>query len=241
MQAHEDAVEFFRGKALAGGDARDVTHQIGELVVADANTEVLPGDFFNLVCFVEDDGAVFGNDARVLFVPHREIGEEEVMVDDDDVALMRLAMHLGDEATLELLALLAGAGLAAGVDFGPRRRAFGKRMDLGAVASYGILLPIGDDLEVVEFLESGEDGLFLRVVDFLAADVVAAALHVADLELLVFEVLLEERNVLEKELFLQVFGACGDDDAAFRKDRGNKVGERFSGASAGLDDEVAIL
>ena len=121
LQAHEDAVEFFRGKALAGGEARDITHQIGELVVADANTEVLPGDFFNLVCFVEDDGAVFGNDARVLFVPHREIGEEEVMVDDDDVALMRLAMHLGDEATLELLALLAGAGLAAGVDFGPRR------------------------------------------------------------------------------------------------------------------------
>ena len=75
-------------------------------------------------------------------------------------------------------------------------------MDLGAVAGYGILLPIGDDLEIVDLFETGKYRLFLRVVDLLAADVVATAFHVADLQYSIFEMLLEEGNVLEKELFL---------------------------------------
>ena len=113
-------------------------------------------------------------------------------------------------------------------------------MDLGAVTGYGRLFPIIDDLKVVNFFEASEDGLILRVVHFLPADVVAAALHVADLQFLV-EVLLEEGDVLEEELFLKVFGAGGDDDAASGKDGGDEVCEGFAGTGTGLDNEVAVF
>ena len=52
---------------------------------------------------------------------------------------------------------------------------------------------------------------------------------------------LEERNVLEEELFLEILGAGGDDHALAREDRGNQVGERLAGAGARLDDQVAAF
>jgi len=94
-----------------------------------------------------------------------------------------------------------------------------------------------NDLEIGHFLESGEHRRTLRIVDLLSAGVVAAALHIADLER-PREVLLQERDVLEKELFLQGLGAGGDDDAFPRHQRGNQVRERLAGAGAGLDDQV---
>ena len=53
--------------------------------------------------------------------------------------------------------------------------------------------------------------------------------------------LLQERNVLEEELLLQVLGARGDHDALAGEQRGNQVGQRFAGARAGLDDQVALV
>ena len=57
---------------------------------------------------------------------HREVGEEEVVVDDDDVARGGLLVHAGDEAALELRALLAGAEFAAGIELGPGGAVFGE-------------------------------------------------------------------------------------------------------------------
>ena len=54
-----------------------------------------------------------------LFVFQSEIGEEQVVIDDDDVALERALMHQGEKAALELLALLPGAHIAARVEFRP--------------------------------------------------------------------------------------------------------------------------
>ena len=90
-----------------------------------------------------------------------------------------LLVHGGDEAALELRTLLSGAQLAARVDLGPGGASFGERLNLGAVAGFGGLLPLADDAEVGDFFQAVEDGLFFGVVNFLAAGVVAAALHVA--------------------------------------------------------------
>ena len=43
--------------------ARHVARQFLELIVADADAEILPRDVFDLVRLVEDHGAVIGNDA----------------------------------------------------------------------------------------------------------------------------------------------------------------------------------
>ncbi len=77
----------------------------------------------------------------------------------------------------------------------------------------------------------------------MLAEVVGAALHVADLQRP--EDRFEEGHVLEEELLLQVLGAGGDDDAlvalAREAERGQQVGEGLAGAGAGLDDEVAFV
>ena len=68
---------------------------------------------------VEDDGGGFGEDAGVGRVGglllDGEVGEEEMVVDDDDVGLKGFAAHLGDEAALPVGAGLAEAGFGAGV------------------------------------------------------------------------------------------------------------------------------
>src|SRR3978361_1788491 len=100
------------------------------------------------VGFVEDDEGGFGEDAGVwssaCLLLDGEVGEEEVVIDDDEVGLERLAAHGGDEAGLEVGAGLAEAGLGAGVELGPEEGGLGEGVDLGAVAGEGGFLPGGD-------------------------------------------------------------------------------------------------
>ena len=107
--------------------------------------------------FVEDHGVVFGQDAAfVVFVLDGEVGEEEVVIDDDDVAFGGPLVHERDEAALVIGALLAGAEVAAGVHLGPRGAAFRQGFDFGAVAEFGGLFPLADDLEIGYFFEAGQ-------------------------------------------------------------------------------------
>jgi hypothetical protein len=96
--------------------------------------------------------------------------------------------------------------------------------DFGAVAGFGGPFPFADNLKIGDFLQPCQDRFTLRVVDFLAAGVVGPAFHVADAKL-IGEVLLQEGNVFEEELFLKVLRAGGNDDALTGQDRGHQVGE----------------
>ena len=73
---------------LRAADGGDVAAQLLEAVVADGDAEVLAGDVLDFVRLVEHHGVVFGQDAAfVVLVLERQVGEEQVVVDDDDVAL----------------------------------------------------------------------------------------------------------------------------------------------------------
>ena len=102
----------------------DVAGELVDALGGEADAEVVGGDVFELVGLVEDDGGGFGEDAGVGGVGglllDGEIGEEEVVVDDDDVGLEGFATHGGDEAVLPVGAGLAEAGFGAGVEFGPK-------------------------------------------------------------------------------------------------------------------------
>src|SRR6266404_2845259 len=106
-------------------------------------------------------------------------------------------MHARNEATLKLRALLSGTQLAARVDFSPRGAGLRQRLDFGAVAGFGDLFPFPDDAEIGDFLEPVENRLLLRVVDFLAAGVVAASLHVTGTQRP--QMFFKERNVLKEQ------------------------------------------
>ncbi len=101
------------------------------------------------------------------------------------------------------------------------------------------LFPVANDLEIGDFFEAFEHGLFFGVVNFLAAGVIGAALHVTSAQRA--EVLFKEGNVLEEELLLKILGAGGDDHALAGKNRGDQIGQRLAGAGASLDDQVLFI
>ena len=121
----------------------------------------------------------------------------------------------------------------------PQRARLGHSGELGAVAGFGGLLPLGNLAVLVDLFQAGKNRLVAQGDQLVAAEVVGAALHVADAQ--VAQQRFEEGNVAEVELVLQGLGAGGDDDALAGAQGGQQVGERFAGAGAGLDDQVAAF
>src|ERR1700737_2897483 len=113
----------------------------------------------------------------------RQVGAEKVMVDDDDVALGSAAAHLGNEAAVELLALGADAAIGAGIDLPPKLARLRQSGNFGTVAAPGGLLPLADDLELVDFVEPVQHRLIGEVVELFAAKIVGASFHVANAQL----------------------------------------------------------
>jgi hypothetical protein len=243
------------GGALDGGGGGlfglehglDITGQLVEALGSEADAEVVACDVLEFVRLVEEDGCGGGEDAcvggRASLQLDGHVGEEEVVVDDDEVGLERLAAHGGDEAALPIGAGLAEAGLAARVDLGPECGVLGQHVDLCAVAGCGGLLPGGDGVELADLFEAGKQRRIAQRVELVLAEVVVASLHVADLERA--EDGFEEGDVLEVELLLKVLCSGGDDDAllafAGEAECGEEVGERFSGSGSGFDDQVALV
>ena len=239
--------------------------------IADRNAEIVAGNFFEFVGFIEDDGTALGKNAgigsAVGFELDGEVGEEKMVVDDDDVAFGGAPTHLGDEAALVLFAFLTEAGIGAGVEFVPEHTGFGQFGEFGAVAGTSGFFPGGDGAVLFDFIEAGKNGLIGEIVKFLPAEIVVAALHVADGEAgclasirrtpprlenremwgtldgwrLRKECAFKKRDIFEEQLLLQVFCAGGNDDAFAGTDDGKKVSESFAGAGARLDDEVALF
>src|ERR687889_826379 len=64
----------------------------------DSRAEVFGGHVLDLMRLVEDDGRVVRDDLAELAAAQREVGEEEVVVDDDDVGVGRALAHARDVA-----------------------------------------------------------------------------------------------------------------------------------------------
>jgi hypothetical protein len=121
-------------------------------------------------------------------------------------------VHQSDEASFELLTLLSSALIAAGIQFRPCCAAFRQRANFGAVAGFGRFLPGTNNLKIGDLLQSGQKRLFLCVVDLLTACIVGAAFHVSDTKRRL-HIPSQERDILIKQLLLQVLRAGRNDDA----------------------------
>ena len=235
----QDAIQLLAAELLAMRQPSHIARQILHLAARNRYAEVLPGDVLHLVGFVENHGGIVGDDRAALVFLHREIGEEQMVIDDDQVAFAGLLVHARDEAALELRALLAAAQLAARVHLGPCRAVLRQALDLRAIARFGGLLPGLNDLKIGDLFQSRQHGLFFGIVDLLAAGVVGAALHVAGAQRA--QVFLQERNVLEEKLFLEIFRSRGNDDALPGENRGNQIRQSLAGSRAGFDDQVFLV
>lgn len=262
----ERVAAFFGGELLeeaagrfldAGGAAEDggfggagetegllgVAGKLFEAVVGDGAAEVVAGGVFDFMGFVEDNGLIVGEDGGEIVLADGEIGEEEMVIDDDDVCFVGALVHFGEEAGIELGAFLAGAGIAAGVEAGPEVGIVGEEVKFGAVAGFGEVHPVfdlGKPFDFVEGFEAREGRLGGEEIDFVAAEKIVAALHESDVEF-GGEMFFEEGDVFVEELLLEGFGGGGNDDALAGADGGDEIAEGFAGASAGFDDGVAAF
>ena len=153
---------------------------------------------------------------------------------------MRAPVHFGEKAALELLALLAGAKVAPRIQLLPRGAGFGQRLDLGAVARGGGLLPLADDLKIGDLFQAAEHRFAVGIIDLLPAGEIRTAFHITDLKGPV-EMLLQKRNIFVEELLLQVLRSGGDHHALARKQRGNKIRESLAGSRAGVHQQLLLL
>ena len=86
------------------------------------------------------------------------------MIRNDDVRLGGALVHPGDEATVELLALLPRAGFAARVDAGPQRARVGQAVEFHPVARLGAPLPVADLRVLVGLLQAVQHRLLFDVI-----------------------------------------------------------------------------
>ena len=117
------------GALFAAQQCIGIARQLFKADVADRESEVVRRNLFQFMRLVEDDRGSLGKDAGVgragglLF--DGEVGEEQVVVDDDDVRLESLAAHLGDEAAVVIRAGAAQTGFGAGIEFLPEGAGLG--------------------------------------------------------------------------------------------------------------------
>ena len=167
-----------------------------------------------------------------------------MMVDDDDVALHRPAVHLGNEAALPRTTFLSQASVGARVELVPKRAGFGQRRQFSPVAVLRGLLPCGNRAVMLDLIQAAEDRRISKIVEFFSAKIIIAAFHVADAQL-AFAVrkqrMLEKGNVFIEELLLQILCSCGDDDPFARANPRHQVSQRLASASAGFDNQMPLF
>jgi hypothetical protein len=124
FEADQNAVQFLRAE-LAARDRPRYRGAVPAPVMCSREAEVLAGDVFDLVRFVEDHRVVVGQDRHVSSRRTRQVGEEQVVVDDDDVgfgarwciSVMKQrsnCLHFWPAQSSERASILAQAVLSSG-------------------------------------------------------------------------------------------------------------------------------
>src|SRR5579864_8523489 len=162
-----------------------------------------------------------------------------MMVHDDDVTLRSAAVHLRDKASVPLLAFLPSAALRTRVKFLPKLRVVRNALQLGAVAALGRLFPFRDLAVLLNFLKAAQHRLVRKIVKLLPAKVVVAAFHVANAKLA--QMLLQEWDILEEELFLQVLGTGGNNHALAAADHRQKIGQGLARSRSGFHNQMPVF
>ena len=229
-------VGHFAG-AGAGGHfrvARELRQRAGRHLLAEEQRRGIR----QLVRLVEDDRVARGQQLGQPFVAEHDVGEEQVMIDDDDVGLERRLARLHHEALAEERAVAAEAAV-------PGRRH--QRPDAGVLGDVGQLAAVAglaragerDDLrQVAGVVARRQPAVRRRALQMVVADVIGATLEQRQRGRRTQRVA-DQRQVALIELVLQRLGAGRDDDLPAVEQRGNQVGEGLAGAGAGLGDQRA--
>ncbi len=160
-----------------------------------------------------------------------EIGEEQVMIDDDEAGLLRRLSHPRNEALIEVPALGPDARVGRRAHVSPHRVVLRDGVELRAVPRVGPLEP-GHDAVERGVDQRGCD----RLRESSFADVVREPFHHGDADANP-ERFFEQRHVLGHDLLLQCLGRGGDHHLLAAEDGGHQVRERLAGPCSRLDEQ----
>src|SRR5690554_1397955 len=203
------------------------------------NTKEERGGVFDLMCLIKDDGLVVRNDAGAgPPESHREIREEEMMVDDDELAFFRAPPHPGDITIFVKRAARSDPRLGAARDVSPDGIVFGKLAKLGAVTRLRLTHEALDERELFFDGRLFRARALEKLIGSAQAEIVGQPLHHGGADGSA-ERTFEQRKIFFEDLILKVPCACRDDDAIARKERGKEVGHRLARSRPRLDDEFS--
>ena len=206
------------------------------------------GGLLEMVPFVYDQPRVGWNHRRLvpvlLYAPHREVGHQQMVVDDNDVGLRGDSTCPKHEAGVVVGTALAQAQIGLGRDFVPHIRARHRRARVRQRSVVGPLRPVRQGCHFPFRCRVEQRAVRRsRVVEARETEIVPPALEQCEADRLVGQRRGEERQVLADELFLKIY-RIGGDDRAFAihgrpSQRGDKVGKRLADARAGLEQSDA--
>ena len=119
-----------------------VTHEAFEHGRGETRAEEERRGVFDLVRLVEDDGVVVRQHRGEAGVAEREVGKEQVVVDDHQLGALCPPAHAGREAVVVVLASGADSRVRTAHHARPDRVFLGDRCERGAVAGIGRLDPV---------------------------------------------------------------------------------------------------
>jgi len=185
------------------------------------------------VRFVDNERLRARQDLAKAFLLQRQVGQQQVVIDDDHVRRLR-ALPRGDDKTVgEERAFAAQAILRGAGDQRQQRRIVGQRIELGEVAHARAPGPGDDALELRGELARPETRFALRLAHAVVAQVVRAPFQQRGFHPDA-ERIADAWQVAVVELVLQRARAGGNDGLLARQQRGHQIGEGLAGAGAGF-------
>ena len=219
----------------AGGDL-GVARELRQLPGCDLLAEKKRRRIGKLVGFVEDHRVARRQELRKPFVAEHHVGEEEMMVDDDDVGVERGLPRLKDEAVTMKRAVAAEAVVARRRDERPDRRILRDVGELAAISGFGGARERDDLWQVTRVVARWEAALVGRALEVVVADVIRASFQYCQRHGH-FEGVADQRKVALEKLVLQRLGARRDNHLAAEEERRHQVGKCLAGARAGLREK----
>ena len=115
---------------------------------AEAFAEKLRGEFGQLVRFVDHEHLRAGQDFAEAFLLQRQVGEQQMVIDDDHIGRLRALARLHHEAVFPERTFAAQAVVGGRGDQRQQRRILGQRIEFGQIAHPRAPAPGDDALEV---------------------------------------------------------------------------------------------